>query len=367
MNDICPVEMTNTDTSVMLDTEKTEKQETFLPMLRGKATDAVASMIGRVKENPEDDTGEAEFSEVRFVIREFSSQRGVLSISTHKLLNMAIVYFTAENHTGNDRRELRSLGVSIPLKKYVLQCGYDITEHATNTPEEADAEAVRADNMLKNARRRIKKDLELLKHSTVHLEEKIKWELGNSETVGIFFRGQIKKGMIEIEFTPPIAKYLIRQPLTQYPVALLNIDERNPNAYAMGLKIAEHYNMDNNQIKGTAQTLKVGTLLAVTALPDADDKTVKRVGWATRIRKPFEKAMDSLVSCGLLSGWQYESNGCPVKDGKLDFGHFNTWKGTLVYFTLENAPDHTERLESRQNMQEKVQYTEKRKSKMPQP
>ena len=59
-------------------------------------------------------------------------------------------------------------------------------------------------------------------------------------------------------------EYLIQLP-DAIPVALLAVD-RKPNAYSMGYKMTLHFNMDNNQIRGTAQRLKVKTL-KVTTLP----------------------------------------------------------------------------------------------------
>lgn len=341
-----------------------QREKNYLPMLHGKATDTIALMSGKpLEENPLNQTASITSGEVKLVIRELDKLSGTLGVSTHKLLSTAIARFTSLNNTGTgNQRDLRTGRVSIPLKEYALKCGYDVLEHTTETPEEEEKEALRAKRQLDNARRKVKKDILLLRASSLTWEEKVKGKAGDFTDIGILGAGAIKNGSIMLEFTTSIAEYLIQLPLTQYPVALLSVDERNNNAYSMGLAMAEHYNLDNNHIRGTAQLLKVKTLLSYTNLPSIAEIRKQRRRWEDRIKEPLENALDVLTACGLLEDWRYsKSKGEELTDGEAtSFTSYEGWEETLVYFTLKDAPDHTARIEARQ-AEKKARQTKRKK------
>lgn len=328
-----------------------KKKESYMPMLHGKATDAIALMPGIIiTENRLNNTGIIDAGGVRLVISKLTELSGTLGVSTHKILSTAIALFTEHNHTGNgNQRAIRSCRISIPLKEYLLNCGYDVEEHLTETKEEAEKEAKRVKMAVDNARKKIKKDLLILKSSSLTWTEKIKGKSGDFADVGILGAVAIKNGYIHIEFTLSMAEYLINLPLTQYPISLLGVDERNNNAYSMGLKMAEHFNLDNNQIKGNAQFLKVKTLLAYTDLPSVEDCKRLRRPFTERIEEPFENALDELTRKGFLKDWEYcHPKGVSMTDEEATaFGDFEEWANTLVHFTLKDAPVHTARLEAR--------------------
>lgn len=323
-------------------------QPEFFPVLHGKATDAIARMSGsKPTPNQLNNTASIESGEVKLIIKSFDSLTGTLGVSTHKLLSTAIASFTTLNHTGASR-SLREAKIALPLKEYALQCGYDVEEHPTETPEEAEKEALRAKRTLDNFRRKVKKDLELLYNASISWKEKIKGKEKDFAEIRILGGMGIKAGYINIEFTVSLAEYLIQLPLSQYPQSLLLLDERNDNAYNIGLKMAEHYSNDNNQIKGTAQLLRVKTLLEYTSLPNITTIRKQRTSWEARIKEPFETALDALTACGLLEDWRYShSKGEEITDEEANFSNYEEWKETLVYFTLRNAPNHAPRLAAR--------------------
>lgn len=337
----------------------------YLPMLHGKATDAMSLMSGKpLEENPLNQTASVTSKEVKLVIRELDKLSGTLGVSTHKLLSTAIASFTAINNTGlGNQRDLRTGRVTIPLREYALKCGYDVLEHATDTPEEAEKEALRVKRQMDNARRKIKKDILLLRASSLTWEERVKGKSGDFVDIGILGAGGIRKGSIMLEFTASIAEYLIQLPLTQYPVALLGVDERNNNAYSIGLAMAEHYSLDNNHIRGTAQLLKVKTLLSYTNLPTIADIRKQRTSWEARIKEPLEVSLDALTVCGLLEDWRYSKSkgGVLTDEEATSFTCYEDWAEVLVYFTLKDAPDHTARIEARQE-EKKARQDRRRKS-----
>lgn len=322
-------------------TPEMEMEEKFLPMLHGKATDSLAKMIGKKpKPNQINDTATLEEGELKAVLSNFSKLSNSLSVSAHKLLSVAIASFTELNHTGNDFRQVRTRTALIPLKSYVLACGYDVT----------NPDPKKAETALKNARKKINRDLNIIYNYSLSWKENIKKKPKDFFDTRIIYSKGIKNGYIVITFTPEFADYLIELPLTQYPLLLLPLDERNANAYNMGLKIAEQYSIDNNQIKGTATRLKVKTLLSVTDLPNINSASVKRSSWKQRIKEPFENALDILTGdfLELEDGWEY----CKAKGEKLTNEEatnwtFDKWSNTLIEFKMKDAPDHTARLEAR--------------------
>ena len=343
-----------------------DREASFLPMLHGKATDQLARMAGTtIAQNKLNNTGIVESGEVKLVLDKFNELTGTLGVSTDKLLKTAIAQFTALNHTGSNARNLSCTAVTIPLNEYALRCGYDVIVHETEDPEEAQKEAKRAKNALDNARKKINKDLAILFSSSLSWKEKVKGKPADYLDIRLLEAKGIRKGNICIKFTELFSEYLIQLPETQYPVALLAVDERNPNAYSMGYKMTLHFNMDNNQIRGTAQRLKVKTLLEVTSLPSINNASVKKYGWQERIKEPFENSLDALAKCGLVADWEYtHSKGIPLTDEEAtNFGSFEEWEETLVQFTLADAPDHTARLARRaeEKKQAKKKTSKKKK------
>ena len=341
------------------------ERENFLPMLHGKATDTIAGMSSRAGEvNLLTGALTVNNKEVKLLVSQFNKLTSTLGINTHKLLSVGVAQFTALNNIGGKPSEKINYGVTLSLKEYALQCGYDVEEHHKDTPEEKAIEAKRASNALKDAQKKIKKDLKLLKNSTISWSEKVKGKAGDYTDLAIIGTNAIKKGYIYMTFDPVFSQYLIRLPLTQYPVALLSVDARNNNAYNMGLKMTEHFNLDNNQIVGTAQLLKVKTLLECIDLPTITKVREGRKSWEERIKEPFENSLDTLTQCGLLSDWRYShSKGLEMTDEEAaSLTTYEEWESTLVHFTLANAPDHKERIATRQKERKARQAKAKKKT-----
>lgn len=341
------------------------ERENFLPMLHGKATDAIAGMSSRAGEvNPLTGALTVNNKEVKLLVSQFNKLTGTLGINTHKLLSVGVAQFTALNNIGGKPSEKINYVVTLSLKEYALQCGYDVEEHHKDTPEEQAIEAKRASNALKDAQKKIKKDLQLLKNITISWSEKVKGKAGDYTDIAIIGTNAIRKGYIYMTFDPVFSQYLIRLPLTQYSVALLSVDARNNNAYNMGLKMTEHFNLDNNQIVGTAQLLKVKTLLECIDLPTITKVREGRKSWEERIKEPFENSLDTLTQCGLLSDWRYShSKGLEMTDEEAtSFTTYEEWESTLVHFTLKDAPDHTARLEARAEEKKARQARGKKKT-----
>ena len=94
--------------------------------------------------------------------------------------------------------------------------------------------------------------------------------------------------------------------MTQFDNRLLLIDGNHENAYFLGNKISEYYNMTKNQERGTANILSVRKLLEYSNLPSIEEIRAQRASWEKRIKDPLENILGYLVSdIKILSDWRY--------------------------------------------------------------
>lgn len=311
----------------------------FVAMLHGKATDSIAIMAGKkLVKNTFENSGQISNNDLKLIINGLSELCGTLGVSTHKLLSVAIAKFTELNHTGEKKRDLRNLNILIPLKEYALKCGYDTVEHPKMSKKESEIEKKRAENALRNARKKINKDLAVLYSSSLSWHEKIRGRQADYVDIRLIEAKGIRNGFINIKFTQTFGEYLVKLPITQYPTALLKLDERNNNAYVMGLKMSEHFNIKNNINSKNFNLLRVKSLLKFTSLPKISDNSVKKAGWENRIKEPFENSLDALTKCGVLETWEYR-----CRKGKSDyreapeFKNFEDWSNSILYFNLKDT------------------------------
>ena len=338
----------------------------YIPLAHGKATDALAFMSTR---NAQVDqiTGNAIIDKlgVQLVILKLKELQTTLGISTDKLLSTAIAQFTKQNDFRRTKKTDPRREVSIDLKEYAQLLGYDVLEHETSTPEEAEREKKRAKAQLDNARKAVKKDLDIIHASTLTWKEPMNGKTGDFARVSLVTFTAIKNGEIRISFSPEIAKYLAeRNLITQYPIKLLKLDSRKPTAYYIGRKLAEHYNMDNNQIQGTHNRIGIPSILAVTDLPSYKEVQIKDRGhWAERIKEPLERALDTLTQEGILRDWKYtHAKGVDLTEEEAyNITSYEDFAKLYLLFTPADMVDHAERIQVKQDTRKKEQGTPKQK------
>ena len=334
--------------------------DTYMPMYHGKVTEFLAGLTSQdLLEGPGPDTAiaTADGGEFKLVIHGYKDLKGSLGVNTHKLLCVSIAEFTHINNYGGG---IINAEIMIPFKDYARALGYEIDERPTTTKEEATKEKNRVRETLKNARKRITKDLNILHSMELTWTEKIKGKPQDFRKMWLIEEVAIEKGYIKIAFTPRMSGYLGLLPLTQYPKSLLGIDARSENAYRLGLKMAQHYNIDNNQRKGTATRLKVSSLLAATQLPayeklktetnNVSGKTTDNSSqWRQRIKEPFETALDVLTG-KVICNWEYVGpKGRILTDYEAEsIEDYYTFADLYLQFELIEAPDHIDRLARRE-------------------
>ena len=278
-------------------------------------------------------------------------------INAEKILIAAIAVFTNQNHYSKNKKSAINYRVSFSMHDFSRACGRDVETRETSTPEEAAKEKRRIANLKKEERKRVNEALKALASIQSAEWRKPSKKGGDNDyfiSQIISSRG-IENGIIKITFNPDFADSLLQSPLTLIPITLLTIDARNPNAFNMGYKIAIHYSLDNNQIKGTAIRLKVETLLKYTDLPNITTVQKQRKSWEERIKDPFENSLDVLTREGFLEDWEYtRAKGIKLTDAEaMQIADYETFKNLYITFKLKEAPNHTERLTRRAKEKEK--------------
>ena len=291
-----------------------------------------------------------------------------LGTGTIKLLNTALAVFT-QNNDFRSKKAL-DLNIIIPLRDYARALGADIDEHETSTPEEAEKEKNRAKNALKNARKAIAKHMDTLYKASLSWKDE-----PDFDDVRIITRKSIKNGYIRLELYPGLAKTLAeKRTITEFPLVLLSYDERNPNAYKIGLALAQHFAIDNNYIKGTTNRLKVKTLLSNTSLPTYKEVQEKDRGhWVERIKAPFENALDYNIGRVLISEnykgaepWKYtKEKGLALTEEELEKMQtdFDFWSSLYITYEMKYTLDRAERIEERIKAKKAKEANEKRRKK----
>lgn len=314
------------------------KDINFCPMLNGTATNAF-SAIGRKAEPTSikkiTDNATIEKGDFKVFIEKYSNKK-TLKVGVVKLLDILAIKLTKLNHyKAKDANTLKRT-VTFSLDEYMTFL--DVKD-------------------VKDARKRLKEALDTLYSISLEWEEKSRGEVKNYTKMRICEAQGINRGIVSFTFTADMANYLNQAYIMQYPLDLLSISERNPNAYPIARKLALHHSIDNNHKKGTANIISVAKLLEVAPeIPNIE--AVRRVNgsWSERIKGSLEKALDAVED---VISWEYSnSKGAPLTDSQLDISDYETFIKLFVKFDIKGAPDPTERLKKKKK--EKIATTPKK-------
>lgn len=243
-------------------------------------------------------------------IERFDQMQGALSTSAKKILDTSLAFLGAMNYFRSSSKQ-PSLSVEIPLIEYGEANGYQLTPRTMGTQEEQEAEQRRVDERIRELKRSIKRDLTDLASITWTGTETKGKNKGDYSSMRIISSHSIRKGIITVNFDVEAARYFVNAYVMRWPTVLLKHDNRNPNAYVIGRKIAYHNGNDQNAAAGTNCTLSVSSLLA--AAPEIQTieelKARGQRNWKDKIKKPLESALNDNVSIGLLEKWEYRDPG----------------------------------------------------------
>lgn len=377
-------------------TESTQSTPTqYTPMYFNNATKAIANLNSKGKE-ADAITGTLTIITDNGAVIKVENPNDfnfalTLGINVAKVLFRGLKELTAQNNIDNTSRDYR---VYFPLTEYLSKLNYKVTPQIKPgaTPEEIEAEKKRANNALKDGRKKLRKDLASLASFKLNFSDyiitkskngKTKKEKKDYESMDIISTHGIKNGYIKMTFNPDFADALInRGTVADYSDTIYAIDPRKPNAFKLELAICEHFSIDHNHLKGTANSLKVKSLLSWTDLPSIAEVRASRKSWEERIKEPLENSLDELKRVGFLEdiveektepdgtvtiktkvdAWRYSGkNGAILSDEEAIFTSYEEWENTIVYFNLKDAPDHSERTKK---LKDKIAKEKKRKEKL---
>lgn len=311
-------------------------QKAFATMLSGAITSHLTTINTTVKKPSIDTvTGEASIKlNNGFVlhIENYDRTHREWKQSTIKLLHICTLLLTEGNHYREKKPDAIKATVAFNISDYM---------HLLNIPNTQSSR--------KEARARIKKDLDTLRHSSIDWKEKNRGKEKaylNTPILGGSY-GIDKKGNVIVTFSPQFAEYLIQDAyLMQYSLPLLRVDERNANAYPLGYKLLTHNSIDHNIKVGTSDIISVKKALeACPSIPTYDELQAKGDRhWERKIKDALERTLDSIPNMR----WEYcNSKGLPLSDEQLADSSYPTFIGLYIHFEVTNAPDQTKRLKAK--------------------
>lgn len=265
--------------------------------------------------------------------------------SVHKLLHIATLLLTKNNHSGEKNLDAINCIVKFTVNDYLELKNTSINQNAR-----------------KEAKAIIRKDIDTLEYSSIDWKEK---KRGKNDKSRSFINtpiiggssGVSRNGEIVITFSREFAGYLVGEKfLIQYALALLQTDERNPNTYPLGYKLLYHNSMDSNLIRGTANIISVKKALEnCPSIPTYQElKSKKDRHWERKIKDALEKALDSLP----FIMWEYcKAKNEPLTDEELEITSYSFFSDLYIHFEVIDAPDQAQRIQA------KTKIANKRKTK----
>ena len=236
----------------------------------------------------------------------------VFGSSAKKLMMAILIYYSL---TTRYCSEAPDTAVRIPLIAYGAANGLRLIAEKKESEEEQEKERKRAAERLKEFRKMVQRDLDnigRLRFSGEQTKKTGKKKDAKTDVISLNDRkfissGSIRNGTIVVELSPEMAKYISHCPLMQFPPILLKNDNRKPNSFTIGVKIALHYSNRNNQGGGTNNTLSVKSLLSCAPEIQTYEQVTanNQRNWKQKIVLPLENALNENIRIGYLTSWTY--------------------------------------------------------------
>lgn len=237
-------------------------------------------------------------------IKNFDELMKVIGVGGKKIWDTSVLHLTAQNYYKGDRV---NPSTTIHLMDYWRSQGYEVDMRPTNTDEEAKAERERVDALKKWLKRELKENLERLKAMDWRGEGTGR-RRGDFAMYSFVSGYRLRGDTLTVNFDIDIATALVHGYVMQYPTALLLHDNRDPNGYVIGRKLALHHSMDNNAAAGTNNTLSVKSLLEEAPEIMSYEELVSKGqrNWKRLIKEKLEQALNKNISpAPLLKRWEY--------------------------------------------------------------
>jgi len=331
--------------------------EPYKKMLQGAPNTMLATVSARGA-TPDKLTGDwsLKMGDKEMVISNFSQLTDSLGVSANKIFSAACIHLAASNPYRPAPGAKVENVVTISLDDYAKANGIDLSRQHCDTVEEMEKDAARIRDKKRDLKDLIRKDLSTLERMQLSWHDPRK--SGDYSHVRVISGSGIRGNTIRINFDTDMANALVNAYITHLPTALFRHDNRNPNAFAIGYKIAVHHSMDANIQRGTDTRLSVKSLLeAAPQIVKYEDLIASgNRNWKRNIKTRLEKALDDNVAepVGYLSRWAYYQGDQELtreQAGKLDY---ESYTKLMVDFAVElEIPDQTDRLAAKAERIEK--------------
>lgn len=241
-----------------------------------------------------------------------------------KLLCFLSVLFTRQNSRRNENEKQQSnykfnLSVHSTVETFMLATGKKITE-----------------SNKKKMAMTLKKALSDLNDVAV-MSKDSKYSL---KKVRPFPEVTIGNYQIDVVFSPSFAEYLVNTTgfFMTFPVQLLSLNEKNPNLFSLGYRLALNRSMDNNIRLGKANILSVAICLEhCPGIPSIEAVRAEKGSPYHRIISPFMAVMDELESSQLLTSWEMcGPKGEPVEEAA--FTNYKNFSRAFIKYEIKNFP-----------------------------
>lgn len=193
-------------------------------------------------------------------------------------------------------------------------------------------------------RRKVKKHLCLLDSL------KVEWRDSKGKDymrMSFICKHGISKGIVTVQFYPDMANYLNHEYIMHFPQWLYTLDERNPNLFPLACKLYEHYSNDNNLAAGTANILKVTTLLeSCPTIPSYEEVMNGGRQVQQLIISPLLNTIDTLEASGKIQIEWCNSKREPLSEEQLaafttDWrNNWHAFTGCYLHFEFTGAAEH---------------------------
>lgn len=317
------------------------KNADFLPLLNGSLTNEIMRLSAQ---NFTVDGINAYYTAPnghKYTIEQQERLLGSLDTSTKKMLDAATLYLTSQNYN----RSTKNINptVLMPLIDYGEKNGYTLTAQKKDTKEEQDKENKRVKDRIKDFRNRCRRDLSDLEKITWTAEETGGRNAGNYINLRIISGHGISNGVIKINFDIDAARYLINGGPIFFPTVLFSIDNRKPNTYSIGRKLAFHNSLDSNYFMGTDCSLSVKKLLdAAPEIPtkkELDDSGQRN--WKHKIKRPLETSLNELKDLyPIITKWEYRhpKTGQTYTAETAQTLTWDTYSSLIINWTMKAQP-----------------------------
>ena len=321
----------------------------YLPMLNGYPTNDLMAM-STTRLEADGFTGKATFTKGghTITVKDFNQLVGAIGTSAKKVMDTGVAYLTASNYYRTDRVNPTA---TIDLMDYWRAQKLHVDPLPMDSEEEQRKEQSRVAETIKKLKQGLKADLENLK--------RLEWEgQGTGRNRGDFAKYsfissyRVRGTTLILNFDIEIARYLVQSYQMQWPPALLLHDNRDPNSYAIGRKLALHHSMDNNAAVGTDCTISVKSLLA--EAPDISTIEELRAkgqrNWKRLIKEKLEAALNkNITTAPLLKRWEYRSpsTGATYTPETASGLSWEDYSQLMVDFVMAEEPDQTARRAAR--------------------